>query len=135
MGARLPCDPFVHGYDPHTGRGSLAVEFVAPAIASSPLGFVPSADDRFSRWLEELPHLRWFDLEKHGYVVVDVTPEVVQADWWFVGTVTARHAGESRAAGFRVRRGTNHLEHAAALRPDRPGGLPRSHPLEVFTGL
>lgn len=117
----VPRDPFVHGYDPGTGRGSLAVEFVVPAIASSPLASFPNANDRYGRSLAELPHLHWFDLENHGYVLIDVTPETIQADWWFVDGVAKRRAGESHAASFLVRRGTNHLERTVAPRPDRLG--------------
>jgi alkaline phosphatase D len=107
----VPRDPFSkRGYDARTSRGSLAVELVAPAIASSPLASFPNADERFSRSLEELPHLRWFDLVQRGYVLLDVDRERARAEWWFADTVAERRPGERRAAAFEARRGTNRLE-------------------------
>jgi alkaline phosphatase D len=53
------------------------------------------------------PHHRWFDLRAHGYVVLDVTPERLRADWWHVESVTSRGADERLAASFEVAGGTN----------------------------
>lgn len=36
------------------------------------------------------PHLRWWDLVKHGYVLVDVRPERVQAEWYLHDSATVR---------------------------------------------
>src|SRR5262249_40456932 len=59
--------------------------------------------------LEALPHLRWVDLDSHGYVVVDVTPERVTAEWWFVDTVLERVPGQRLAASWTVARGRPRL--------------------------
>lgn len=43
-----------------------------------------------------LPHIRWCDLDDHGYLVLDCEPERVQAEWWFVETVRERSTREWR---------------------------------------
>lgn len=107
----VPRDPFsAKGYDAKTSRGSLAIELVAPAVSSTPLASFPNAALRFERSLEELPHLRWFDIAQRGYVLLDVDRERVQAEWWFADTVETRSRGERLAAAFTTRRGTNRLE-------------------------
>lgn len=104
--AEDPFDP--EGYDPGTGRGSLAVEFVTPSV-SSPSTFVPGEEDP-----DMLPHLKFMDLLRHGYLLVDVTPERVQAEWYHVSSVLDARADEALAAMFQVRAGQNHLVPADA---------------------
>jgi alkaline phosphatase D len=104
-------DPFsARGYDPATGRGSLAVELVTPAVSSSPLGSFERARERLARVHETHPHLKFVDLEHRGYVLLDLDRERAQAEWYFVETVTERDPREHLAAAFHTRRGANHLE-------------------------
>ena len=65
------------------------------------------------RAVEFLPHWEWVDLDSHGYVVVDVTPERVTAEWWHLDTVLERSPHEERGAAFSVRHGTERLERLA----------------------
>ena len=53
--------------------------------------------------------MRFQDLDARGYLLVDVTPERVRAEWWFVGDVSSRGAGERLGKALAVRRGTSHL--------------------------
>jgi alkaline phosphatase D len=92
---------------------SLAIELVAPAISSFPLAKFPNARERFAASLEELPHLRWFDIEQRGYVVLDLSTERAQAEWWFMDTVTEPSTAEHLAARFVTPRGTSRLERVA----------------------
>lgn len=85
-------------YDPATGEGSLAVEFVTPSVTSN------NFDENFSPQLAFLleqtinqtvgipgvltlgnpnPHLKYPELTSHGYVILDVKPDSVQANWYF----------------------------------------------------
>jgi alkaline phosphatase D len=109
----LPRDPWSpEAYDPATGRGSLAVELVAPGISApgylDPVEAVESAD----ALLAGNPHVRWIDFHRRGYGVLDVDPERAQCDWYFVDTVQERRAGERLGRSYRTRRGRNHLEPA-----------------------
>jgi alkaline phosphatase D len=56
-----------------------------------------------------LQNLKYLDGDSRGYVVLDVTPERLQAEWFFVPTVDRRSAEESRAAAFVCERGSSRL--------------------------
>jgi alkaline phosphatase D len=55
------------------------------------------------------PHLRFLDGTHRGYVVVDITHERLQADWWFVPTVTERVDAETHAIRLTTEAGRPHL--------------------------
>jgi alkaline phosphatase D len=67
-----------------------------------------AAAERTFRWQNR--HLRMVELRHHGYVVVDVTPERIQADWWHLDTVTARSPAESFAGGWQLHWGRSGLD-------------------------
>jgi alkaline phosphatase D len=56
-----------------------------------------------------LNDILWSDLDDHGYMVVDVTPERVQVEHWFVDTVLKRTKGEHLAARWEVRPGSGRI--------------------------
>ncbi|HTV20882.1 MAG TPA: alkaline phosphatase D family protein, partial [Polyangiaceae bacterium] len=97
-------NPFdAEAYDGATGQGSLAVEFVTPSV-SSPASFVGDGEGPATH-----PHLKYMDLVRHGYVLVDVTRESVQAEWYHVSSVLEPRADEALGASFRVLAGQNCL--------------------------
>ncbi|HJR60920.1 MAG TPA: alkaline phosphatase D family protein, partial [Vicinamibacterales bacterium] len=101
-------------YDAGTGRGTTAVEFVTPSV-TSPSGWdARTAADRLRRLTEARPHLRWADGLSHGYIVLDLTPEAVQADWFAVPTIEEPSAEERFVKGFTSAFGTPHLVEAAS---------------------
>jgi alkaline phosphatase D len=76
-------------YKPHTGIGTFGVEFAAPSLASpnrneSSPGTSPGPFQQ--ALLVENPHLRYSDLDNHGYFILDVTNLKVQADYHYVDT-------------------------------------------------
>jgi alkaline phosphatase D len=54
-----------------------------------------------------MPHLRYLEGDGNGYVLLDITRQRLQADWYFVATVKERSDRESRAASFVCERGSN----------------------------
>ena len=106
----VPRDPW-NGYDPVSGRGSLAVEFVTPAV-SSPSQFTARPDEadaaREAR-LAASPHIKFLDQVHRGYVILDLTPERCQADWYFVETIAERSNTERFVTGYSTRSGANAL--------------------------
>jgi alkaline phosphatase D len=54
-------------------------------------------------------HLKFLNGESRGYVLLDIGPESLQADWYFVPTVTERTDRESRAARFVCESGSSRL--------------------------
>jgi alkaline phosphatase D len=102
-------DPW-RGYDQRSGRGTIAVEFATPAISSP--GWASSVEasaTRGAEYMKTRPHLHWVDGFHRGYVVVDLQPKQVQADWYFVPTVTEKSTQERFAKGFVSEAGAPHL--------------------------
>ncbi len=107
----LPRDPFSPaGYDPSTGRGSLAVEFLAPGISAPGYLDAEKGRARAAALRSGNPHVRWVDFLHRGYGVLDLDRTQARCDWHFVDTVSQRRAGARLARSFRTRRGRNHLE-------------------------
>jgi alkaline phosphatase D len=95
-------------YDPVTGDGSAAVEFVTPAVTSPgiPAEFLAIVDD--ARPFN--PHIKWFDLTQRGYMILDVTKERVQSAWYLFDDVVVEGAvTESFAAAYSVQSGTTRV--------------------------
>ena len=105
--ARNPFDPAA--YDPGTGRGSLAVELVTPSVTSPFLTDRTRAEERAAEGLTNHPHMRFIDLFHKGYVLLDVTAERLQAEFWHADTIERRDAGQSLAAVWTTAAGANHL--------------------------
>jgi alkaline phosphatase D len=99
-------------YDARTGSGSLAVELVTPAISSPPFFATPELRERARKLQPLAPHLKFLEGEKRGYVLLDVTRDRLQADWYHVDTVTERIDKEARAASFVCERGSSRLSPA-----------------------
>jgi alkaline phosphatase D len=88
-----------------------AVEVSAPAVSAPTFAQalaprVPGARHLFE-WILRLanPHVRYVDTAHHGYVVLDITPGELQAEWWHVATVRHPDSAEHCAARFAVSRG------------------------------
>ncbi|MGE0816583.1 MAG: alkaline phosphatase [Vicinamibacterales bacterium] len=107
-------------YDPATGRGSLGVEIVCPAV-SSPTPFQgPEADVRIAAVPKGRPHLKFLDGKSRGYVVIDVTRDRLQADWWLLDSVKERNTEQHFAKGLVCEAGSRHLVETAS--PIPPAG-------------
>ena len=87
------------------------VEVVTPSITSANfdelLGSTAATALLESALHGSNPTLRFANLRDHGYVVLDLTPERLQADWWFVDTIAVPSPGE--------RHGTSWVVDASAL--------------------
>ncbi len=70
-------------YDPVTGEGAVAVEFVTPGITSPGL---PVDMATINVLLASNPHVKWVELDHRGYMTIDVKPERVHCDWWHVSS-------------------------------------------------
>jgi hypothetical protein len=119
--AELTLEPKRHG-------ATVGVELVTPSVTARSFAEqlappVPGSRALLRRVIaRQNPHLRFFDLERHGYLVVDVDRDRVQAEWWHVDTVTERSAGERLAARWLVRHGEPRLVPANDRVPSGPGG-------------
>ena len=100
------------GYKGATGEGSVAVELVAPAISSPPLFANPEIRERAPALRAFLQHVKYLEGESRGYVLLDITPKQLRADWFHVPGVLERSAVEHRATSFVCERGAARLVQA-----------------------
>jgi alkaline phosphatase D len=104
----LAHDPFAAAYDPSTGEGALAVEFIVPGITSP--GFPPALANLADGILKESPHIKYAELTSRGYLVLDVDHQRLQAAWYhYDDIVEAETAVESFSAAFSLASGSHHL--------------------------
>jgi alkaline phosphatase D len=104
------------GYNPLTGEGSRAVEFVGTSVTS------PGVDrDTTGAIADSLrpanPHFKYINLHRRGYMLLDVTPQRAVAEWWYVDTVASPSNLEIFAAAFEVQHGTNRVVPSAQTQP------------------
>lgn len=112
-------DPFAPAaYDGETGSGSLAVEFVAPAVTS------PAPGGSLEEMLPAHPHIKYAELTRNGYVVVDVTRDRARAEWYFVSPVREAALPEQVGAAFETASGQNHLRPATPSLPREAAPAP-----------
>jgi len=112
-GFDVPRNPWA-GYGAATGEASLAVELVTPAISSpTPLLFTgKDGTDAAAAVRVALPHLKYLDGVRHGYVVVDLTPRLMTATWYFSPDVRVHSDAEVAGGSFVCERGSAHLQPA-----------------------
>ena len=104
----VPRNPW-DGYTGRTGEGSMAVELVTPAVSSPPLFADPVIRENALALRIALPHLKFLDGERRGYLLVDVTQERLLAEWYHVAGVLERSDAETRGAAFSCERGSGRL--------------------------
>ncbi|WP_299036430.1 alkaline phosphatase [uncultured Pseudokineococcus sp.] len=85
----LPVDPGAYRTgDDAAGGSSAGVEFVCPSVTSNGfreiLGSAAAAQRSTAAFQGRNPWIRYLDGIGHGFVVLDVTPERVQADFHFI---------------------------------------------------
>lgn len=114
------------------GASPVAVELVTPSVTSETFASLVGPDSSVvSRGLagvveDQLPHVRLSEIRHHGYLVVSLTPERLQGDWWHVDAVDQAPTGERLAASWTVPAGVPRLQPAATglarrARPASPG--------------
>jgi len=145
-------DPSQLTYDPSSGAGSVAVEFATPSISSA--NFDENAGATIAAGLEMQinqplpesagqlqgvnpnPHMKFVDLDRHGYFVLDLTEEKVQADWYFMESILEENDNENLGASWFSNHEANRLTEASAAAAEKtsaPELAPEERP-EV-TGL
>ena len=81
----------------------MAAEFTTPAVSAPSFARAlapkvrgaPSVLERVIR--RENPHVAWVETAGHGYLLLDVTAERIEGQWWHVDGV-GRRTGEERLA-------------------------------------
>lgn len=123
-GNDLTFNPFSAAYNPNTGLGSVAVEFVTPGITSPGIDNPAQAAALRAQILATHPHVKLVDLYQRGYMVLDVTAERVQTEWYHQVTLTTRNAAETYGGALQVLSNTAHLIPAAGPLAPKPASEP-----------
>lgn len=108
-------------------NNSVATEVVCPSVTSDGFAEILGGTEAAALATTGLqamnPHIRFLDGVGHGFTVLDVTPEAVQADWFFVSDRTDPAASLSHAASWRTVHGTQQMvevDGPVGPRSDRP---------------
>lgn len=142
-------------YNPTTSEGAVAVEFVTPSITSA--NFDEYLRKYRSRKFEEClnkpcrgfpffnktnpnPHIKFSDLDRHGFLIVDITEEAVQSNFYFVERRDVRDDNYYFETALKVNSGSNHLEFAAensskAVRGESPMTYENNRDNVVISGV
>jgi alkaline phosphatase D len=98
---------------------AVAVEFCTTSVTSENLddhtgwGYRTKSPEIERQLIDANPHIHWAELDSHGYMLVDVTPDRVEARWQFVDTLLRPSEGIREGGAWAVRRGTHTLEDGA----------------------
>lgn len=113
-----PSNPL--SYNPLTGNGSMAVEFVCTSVTSPGLGL--PAENLVAAVAPAMnPHMKYVNLTDKGYMLLDITPERAQAEYYFVPTIAEVDASEQLGAVYATQNGENHIVAGEASTPrDNP---------------
>ena len=103
------------GYNPATGEGSRAVEFVGTSVSSPGVNDPGNGIAGLLRTIN--PHFKHIDLNQRGYMLVDVTRERAVCEWWYVDTVAAASSVESLGVALQVAHGSNRLAVSSMTTP------------------
>ena len=119
----------VPDYDGDTQEGSICVEFATPSITSN--NFNENVNPILANGLEfqinkpiptngvnPNPHMRYVDLDQHGYYILDITSDRVQADY-FYSEVTGLRKTETFGAAYFTRDAENRLTESNAPSPEK----------------
>ncbi|WP_370262639.1 alkaline phosphatase [Limnobacter sp.] len=94
------------GYNPVTGQGSVAVEFVVTSVTSPGLD-VPNQIIQAIR--ASSPHIKHVNVTDRGYSVLRVSENKTSCEYWTVSTITERGGSEQLSATFEVSNNANRI--------------------------
>ncbi|MGW0392393.1 alkaline phosphatase D family protein [Streptomyces sp. NPDC003042] len=102
----------------YPGSGTAATEFVVTSVTSDNIddilhvpadtaSLVAESTIKAANW-----HVKWLDMDAHGYGVLDVTAERSQMDYYVVSDKRRQDASSSWARSYRTLNGTQRVERA-----------------------
>ena len=106
----------------YPGEGAAATEFVTTSVTAQNIDDMLKLPEGNPASLTAQGaiqglnhHVRWIDLDRHGYLVVEFTQDFAHADFWAVSAKEDPAAGAFPVASWRVRHGAGFLEPAGLM--------------------
>lgn len=97
-------------YNPVTGEGSVATEFVVTSVTSPGL---PLPDEAIQAIRLSSPHIKHVKMSERGYSVLRLSQSKAVCEYWAVSSIEQANATESLSAVFEVEQGTNKIASTA----------------------
>ncbi|HEX4873057.1 MAG TPA: alkaline phosphatase D family protein [Nevskiaceae bacterium] len=117
----LAYTPDAASAEPGTYTGSVAVEYVVTSVTSP--SALPGLEGGENAFRALNPHIKRLDLANKGYALLDVTPERVVGEYWFVSTIAEPGGSESFAFAYPAPVGENRIR-AELGEPTAPPASP-----------
>ena len=112
--ARRPTEP--GAYDGETGKGSLAVELVTPAVTSQ----TPSKPKDARELMAQNAWMKHVDLDRHGFVLLDLDETRAQGAFFYVKDVESRDGQDAVfAKAVATQSATSHFRDDGQPAPER----------------
>ncbi|WP_064967084.1 alkaline phosphatase D family protein [Tenacibaculum ovolyticum] len=85
----------------------LAAEFIVPSVTSQNLDAAGGVAASIAEWYTKKlnKHMKDVNLTKHGYYILDVKEDRVQADWYFMKDITKPNTGQYHYKSYYVDKG------------------------------
>jgi len=96
---------------------NLGVELVTPAVTSPGIDNQTQAALAAASLESLLPHLNFVDFYYRGYVLLDITRERIQAEWWVVDNVERPRYASDCLRALTIPAGSARLQPATAISP------------------
>jgi alkaline phosphatase D len=105
------------------GSETLGVEFTTPSLTSANLNeHVGDFKGRLAEFFTKNqalfgnpnPHLKYADLDRHGYLLLTLNNEEARTDYYYLNNVLKKNSGEHWGAGLVVKRGSSELKRVKA---------------------
>ncbi|KAJ3174856.1 hypothetical protein HDU87_006648 [Geranomyces variabilis] len=91
-------------YTRSSGKGSALVEFVGASVTSDGMSFLQS-----TALYVALPHLKYANGRKHGYMLVSIDKQRVNTEWHVMSTIAARDFSDKVDAVMETASGSGHI--------------------------
>lgn len=97
------------------GNGSAFVEFVTPSVTSP--GFPIGVGESVVMLANN--HIKYADLNRHGFIILDITQQRIQSDWFYVNTLDQSSNQYVYGDSWYENHNERHLRHSVSAAPVR----------------
>jgi alkaline phosphatase D len=106
-------------YNPTNGTGSVCTEYVVTSVTSPAAEALAQVAAGIESFKGLNPHIKYIELTQKGYMLLDITPQRVQGEVYFVSTIATRGGSERFVTAFPTALDANRLS-AAVTMPSTP---------------